>query len=82
LELFDQMDEEFDWIEEMTRYDQVPKWIRASSKDVNAAVAKLSKKPSKNILFAESIAAESNQIDTERKRGRTKGKKSPNYKEI
>ncbi|KAF9615301.1 hypothetical protein IFM89_022717 [Coptis chinensis] len=49
VELFDQMDEDLDWIEEMTRYDQVPEWIRASSREVNATIAKLSKKPSKKL---------------------------------
>ncbi|XP_065859640.1 ATP-dependent helicase BRM [Euphorbia lathyris] len=80
VELFDQMDEELDWTEEMTNYNQVPKWLRASTRDVDTAVAKLSKKPSKNILFTSGV--ESAEIETERKRGRPKGKKSPNYKEI
>ncbi|KAF2291129.1 hypothetical protein GH714_020283 [Hevea brasiliensis] len=82
VELFDQMDEELDWTEEMTSYDQVPKWLRASTRDVSAAVANLSKKPSKNILFASGLGMETNEMETERKRGRPKGKKSPNYKEI
>jgi len=82
VELFDQMDEEFDWIEEMTRYDQVPKWLRASTKEVDATIAVLSKKPSKAILFADGMGMASGEMETERKRGRPKGKKSPNYKEI
>lgn len=82
VELFDQMDEELDWTEEMTRFDQVPKWLRASSKEVNAVIANLSKKPSKNILFASSMGGASSQMETEKKRGRPKGKKAPNYKEI
>ncbi|KAJ0110887.1 hypothetical protein Patl1_00471 [Pistacia atlantica] len=82
VELFDQMDEELDWIEEMTRYDQVPKWLRTSTKEVNAAIASLSKKPSKNILFGSNIGVvEPSEIGTERKRG-PKGKKYPNYKEV
>ncbi|XP_044493591.1 ATP-dependent helicase BRM-like isoform X2 [Mangifera indica] len=81
VELFDQMDEELDWIEEMTRHDQVPKWLRISTKEVNAAIANLSKKPSKNILFGSNIGVEPSEIGTERKRG-TKGKKYPNYKEL
>lgn len=81
VELFDQMDEEFGWIEEMTRYDQVPKWLRASTKEVNATIANLSKKPSKNILFGSNIGVDSGEIETERKRG-PKGKKYPNYKEV
>ncbi|XP_015584288.2 ATP-dependent helicase BRM [Ricinus communis] len=82
VELFDQMDEDLDWTEEMTSYDQVPKWLRASTRDVNAAIANLSKKPSKNILYASSVGMESSEVETERKRGRPKGKKSPNYKEV
>ncbi|TYH10271.1 hypothetical protein ES288_A07G165200v1 [Gossypium darwinii] len=82
VELFDQMDEELDWTEEMTCHEQVPKWLRASTSEVNATVATLSKKPSKNILFSASVGAESHEMETERKRGRPKGKKHPNYKEI
>ncbi|KAL5796148.1 hypothetical protein ACOSQ2_000968 [Xanthoceras sorbifolium] len=81
VELFDQMDEELDWIEEMTRYDQVPKWLRASTQEVNSTIATLSKKPSKNILFRGNVGVESSEVETERKRG-AKGKKYPNYKEI
>ncbi|XP_022980865.1 ATP-dependent helicase BRM-like [Cucurbita maxima] len=88
VELFDQMDEELDWTEEMTRYDQVPKWIRASTREVNTAIANLSKRPSKNILFGGGYGLESSELGselslrTERKRGRPKGKKIPNYKEM
>lgn len=88
VELFDQMDEEFDWTEEMTRYDQIPKWLRASTREVNNAIANLSKKPSKNILFGAGYGLESSELGsdsslrTERKRGRPKGKKIPNYKEM
>ncbi|MBA0790856.1 hypothetical protein Gohar_015477 [Gossypium harknessii] len=82
VELFDQMDEELDWTEEMTCHERVPKWLRASTSEVNATVATLSKKPSKNILFSASVGAESHEMETERKRGRPKGKKHPNYKEI
>ncbi|OMP00371.1 SNF2-related protein [Corchorus olitorius] len=82
VELFDQMDEEFDWSEEMTSHEHVPKWLRASTREVNTAIATLSKKPSKNILWTADVGAESNEMETERKRGRPKGKKHPNYKEI
>lgn len=84
VELFDQMDEDFDWAEEMTRYDQVPKWLRASTKDVNVAVANLSKKPSKNSLFGGGISVEANDVasETEKRRGRPKGKKFPVYTEL
>ncbi|KAK6920103.1 Glutamine-Leucine-Glutamine, QLQ [Dillenia turbinata] len=84
VELFDQMDEELDWAEEMTRYDQVPKWLRTSTRDVNAAVANISKKPYKSILYGGSMGLESNETDspkTERKRGR-KGKKFLVYTEL
>ncbi|KAK8565798.1 hypothetical protein V6N12_059350 [Hibiscus sabdariffa] len=82
VELFDQMDEELDWIEEMTCHEQIPKWLRASTREVNSTVATLSKKPSKNILFTAGVVGVSNEMETERKRGRPKGKKSLNYKEI
>ncbi|GMI66832.1 FLORAL FUSED ORGANS 3, CHROMATIN REMODELING 2, ARABIDOPSIS THALIANA BRAHMA, BRAHMA [Hibiscus trionum] len=82
VELFDQMDEELDWIEEMTCHEQVPKWLRASTREVNTTVATLSKKPSKNILFTAGVVGVSNEMETERKRGRPKGKKRLNYKEI
>ncbi|XP_047315769.1 ATP-dependent helicase BRM-like [Impatiens glandulifera] len=77
VEIFDQMDEEFDWTGEMTRYDQVPKWVRATTKEVNATVAALSKKPSKN-TFLNGIASDL----PEKRRGRPKGKKVPIYKEL
>ncbi|KAF9668977.1 hypothetical protein SADUNF_Sadunf14G0059600 [Salix dunnii] len=82
VELFDQMDEEFDWIDEMTRYDQVPKWLRASTKEVDATIAILSKKPSKAILYTNAMSMASGEMESERKRVRPKGKRSPNYKEI
>ncbi|MBA0714948.1 hypothetical protein Golax_013886 [Gossypium laxum] len=82
VELFDQMDEELDWTDEMTCHEEVPKWLRASTKEVNATVATLSKKPSKNILFTAGVVGVSNEMESERKRGRPKGKKHPNYKEI
>lgn len=51
VEQFDQMDEEFDWEEEITRYDQVPKWLRATSKEVNTAIANFSKNALKECLI-------------------------------
>ncbi|XP_024175823.1 ATP-dependent helicase BRM isoform X2 [Rosa chinensis] len=84
VELFDQMDEEYDWIEEMTRYDQVPKWLRTSTREVNTVIASLSKRPSKNTLLGGNIGLESSEVgsETERKRGRPKGKKHLSYKEV
>ncbi|KAF5811599.1 putative DNA helicase chromatin remodeling SNF2 family [Helianthus annuus] len=78
VELFDQMDEEFDWADEMTRYDQVPKWLRAGTREVNTTVARLSKKPPKHMIFTENIE----NIITDRRRGRYKDKKFPNYSEL
>ncbi|KAI4328811.1 hypothetical protein L6164_021137 [Bauhinia variegata] len=81
--LFDQMDEELDWTEEMTQHDQVPKWLRASTREVNATIAALSKRPSKNMLFGSNIGGESSEIGSaERRRGRPKGKKPPSYREL
>ncbi|KAL8138466.1 hypothetical protein V2J09_004467 [Rumex salicifolius] len=78
IELFDQMDEDFDWAEDMMRYDQVPRWLQVGTEEVNATIAALSKKPSKDV-FTNSIPSES-VIETER-RGRRKGKK-PVYTEL
>ncbi|VFQ76408.1 unnamed protein product [Cuscuta campestris] len=84
VELFDQMDEEFDWEEEMISYDQVPKWLRASSKEVNSAIFNLAKKPSKDIFLSGGIGVESTEMasESERKRGRPRGKKFPVYTEM
>ncbi|KAL0426022.1 UNVERIFIED_CONTAM: ATP-dependent helicase BRM [Sesamum radiatum] len=67
----------------MTRYDQVPDWLRASSKEVNATIANLSKKPSKNALYGGAIGMDSTEVasETERKRGRPRGK-IPIYTEL
>ncbi|KAL0896318.1 hypothetical protein Bca101_080279 [Brassica carinata] len=81
VELFDQMDEEFDWTEEMTCHEQVPNWLRASTREVNATVADLSKKPSKNMLSSSNLIVQTGGPGGERKRGRPKSKKI-NYKEI
>ncbi|KAK6140625.1 hypothetical protein DH2020_025625 [Rehmannia glutinosa] len=83
VELFDQMDEEFDWAEDMTRYDEVPNWLRASTKEVNATIANLSKKPSRNSVYAGNIVMNSTEgaPGTERRRGRPKGK-TPIYTEL
>ncbi|XP_047156353.1 ATP-dependent helicase BRM-like [Vigna umbellata] len=81
VELFDQMDEELDWPEEMMQHDEVPQWLRANTREVNAAIASLSKRPSKNILLGGSVGVDS-EVGSERRRGRPKGKKHPNYKEL
>ncbi|RRT56960.1 hypothetical protein B296_00047547 [Ensete ventricosum] len=88
VELFDQMDEELDWTGDMVKYNEVPKWLRASSRELDSVVASLSKKPSKNILSS-TIELESNGMlsspnKTDRRRGRPKNstvKKYPTYKE-
>ncbi|KAL1549842.1 ATP-dependent helicase BRM-like isoform X1 [Salvia divinorum] len=82
VELFDQMDEELDWSEDMTRYDQVPDWLRANTQEVNTTIANLSKKPSKNALYGGmqppvEVASEI----SERRRGRPNGK-TPIYTEL
>ncbi|XP_076956925.1 ATP-dependent helicase BRM-like [Bidens hawaiensis] len=85
VEIFDQMDEEFDWAEEMTRFDQVPKWLRAGTHEVNTAIVRMSKKPLKNMLYTDSIGVESSEMGSEiaeKRRGRFKGKKFPNYAEL
>ncbi|KAK1260762.1 ATP-dependent helicase BRM [Acorus gramineus] len=76
IELFDQMDEEFDWTGEMMKHHHVPKWLRAGSREVNVAIASLSKKPSK-IGLVENADMESNEVPSgvspsksERRRGR------------
>ncbi|KAH7294245.1 hypothetical protein KP509_28G062400 [Ceratopteris richardii] len=43
LEYFDQMDEEYDWPGEMLQHQQVPKWLCVGSREVNAAIAAMSK---------------------------------------
>ncbi|XP_020575040.1 ATP-dependent helicase BRM-like [Phalaenopsis equestris] len=79
VELFDQMDEELDWMGEMTKHDQVPMWLRADSKELNAFIARLYKRPSKNILGSVVDLESSEMIPgsslckTERKRGRPRG---------
>ncbi|CAJ1820007.1 unnamed protein product [Sphenostylis stenocarpa] len=81
VELFDQMDEELDWPDEMMQHEEVPQWLRANTREVNAAIASLSKRPSKNTLLGGSIGMDS-EVGSERRRGRPKGKKHPNYKEL
>ncbi|CAN4111570.1 unnamed protein product [Withania somnifera] len=71
VEQFDQMDEEFDWEEEMTRYDQVPKWLRATSKE-----------PSKNVLFSSGVGADSSGLAPESEKRRGRPKKVPIYTEL
>eukprot|EP00250_Pteridium_aquilinum_P019069 c24278_g2_i1 orf=2-5470(-) len=43
VEYFDQMDEDYDWPGEMLQHHQVPKWLCVGSREVNAAVAAMSK---------------------------------------
>nr|XP_010918746.1 ATP-dependent helicase BRM [Elaeis guineensis] len=92
IELFDQMDDDFDWTGDMVKHNQVPKWLRAGSREANAIIANLNKRPSKNIL-AENIDLESGAIysstspgKTERRRGRPRGpttnKKHSVYMEV
>lgn len=75
VELFDQMDEELDWTGEMTKHSQVPMWLRADSKELNAFISSLHKRSSKNILGSVVDLESSEMIPglslnkTERKRG-------------
>ncbi|EPS60972.1 hypothetical protein M569_13829, partial [Genlisea aurea] len=82
VEIFDQMDEELDeWTDDMTRFDQVPDWLRPGTKEVNSAIANLSKKPYRNGLYGGNIGVDSTELPSERRRGRPKGKK-PVYTEV
>ncbi|KAJ1277512.1 hypothetical protein BS78_04G009800 [Paspalum vaginatum] len=81
VELFDQMDEDFDWTGDMMKHHQVPKWLRVGSTEVDAVVASLSKKPLRN-RSSGGIALDT--TDTpEKRRGRPKGTgKYSIYREI
>jgi len=83
IELFDQMDEDFDWTDEMLKHNQVPNWLRAGSRELDAIVAKLSKKPSKNIL-ATSMDLETSEFPNKaERRGRSKSsQKNSIYREL
>ncbi|KAK1266177.1 ATP-dependent helicase BRM [Acorus gramineus] len=83
VELFDQMDEEFNWTGEMTKHHHVPKWLRAGSREVNAAIASLTKKASK-IGLVENADMESNEMlsavspsKSERRKGQTRASSGP-----
>ncbi|KAL5200095.1 hypothetical protein ABZP36_021298 [Zizania latifolia] len=71
VELFDQMDEEFDWTGDMMKHNQVPKWLRVNSTELDTVVASLSKKPLRNMLSG-GIALDTNE-KLEKRRGRPKG---------
>lgn len=81
VELFDQMDEELDWTGDMVKHSQVPKWLRASSREVDSITASLSKKPSKNILSSnpELVTGDLFTGQTERRRGRPRGSTTKKY---
>ncbi|CAM6105324.1 unnamed protein product [Calypogeia fissa] len=51
LELFDQMDEEENWPGELIKHQEVSKWLRVGSQDVNAAIAATSKQALKQGLI-------------------------------
>ncbi|KAF2942633.1 ATP-dependent helicase BRM [Oryza sativa Japonica Group] len=81
VELFDQMDEEFDWTGDMMKHNQAPKWLRVSSTELDAVVASLSKKPLRN-MAAGGISLDTNE-KLEKRRGRPKGSgKYSIYREI
>lgn len=82
IELFDQMDDDFDWTGDMLKYNQVPKWLRAGTRELNSTIASLSKKPPKDALL-NNLGVEPNEAPldlsparTQRKRGRPKGSSS------
>eukprot|EP00252_Welwitschia_mirabilis_P019206 TRINITY_DN4386_c0_g3_i1.p1 TRINITY_DN4386_c0_g3~~TRINITY_DN4386_c0_g3_i1.p1 ORF type:complete len:2283 (-),score=553.97 TRINITY_DN4386_c0_g3_i1:18-6866(-) len=52
MELFDRLDEELDWPGEMLKHHQIPKWLRVGSREVNAAIASMSKQALKKGLVA------------------------------
>ncbi|KAG0459147.1 hypothetical protein HPP92_022275 [Vanilla planifolia] len=85
VELFDQMDEELNWTGELMKHTQVPKWLRVCSKELNAVVSSLSKKPSKNILssvvdFESSVMTSGlSSGKAERKRGQTRSLTAHKY---
>ncbi|KAF0934382.1 hypothetical protein E2562_025007 [Oryza meyeriana var. granulata] len=81
VQLFDQMDEEFDWTGDMMKHNQAPKWLRVSSTELDAVVASLSKKPLRNMASG-GIALDTNE-KLEKRRGRPKGSgKYSIYREI
>jgi superfamily II DNA/RNA helicase len=81
VELFDQMDEDYDWTGDMIKHNQVPKWLRASSTELDAVVASLSNKHSKNMASG-GIALGTNDTP-EKRRGRPKSSgKYSIYREI
>ena len=47
VEIFDQMDEEYEWPGEMLHHHHTPKWLAVGSREVNAAVNAMSKHSSK-----------------------------------
>ncbi|XP_031502776.1 ATP-dependent helicase BRM [Nymphaea colorata] len=85
IELFDRMDEELNWTGDMIKFDEVPKWLRASTREVNAVIASLSKKASKYGLIGNAVAeVEEDESRASpkvvRRRGRPKG--SSNSKKL
>lgn len=50
VELFDQMDDEENWAKDLIKHQQVPKWLRVGSQEVNAAIAATSKQAMKQGL--------------------------------
>lgn len=73
------MDEEFDWIEEMIRYDEIFDWFRVSIKEVNVVIVFLFKKLLKDIFNSILVVAFG---ENEKRRGRNKGKKFFVYIEL
>lgn len=76
VEMFDQMDEEYDWPGDMVRHTQVPKWLRTDTAEVDAVVASLSKKPWRNGLTNNLQSNNNGESSSARRRGR------PVYREV
>lgn len=61
--LFDQMDEEHAWTEEMVRHNDVPnKWLRANYVEVNATLAELSNNPPTSNSLSGNIGTKSGAV--------------------
>lgn len=50
VDLFDQMDEEYEWPGEMLQHHQIPKWLSVGSREVNGAIAAMSRQASKKCV--------------------------------
>ncbi|KAJ3693904.1 hypothetical protein LUZ60_009384 [Juncus effusus] len=78
VEMFDQMDEEFDWPGDMVRHNQVPKWLRTSTDEVDSVVTSLSKK--KKGLLSTKVDMMNNSVEeSSGRRARVPKSQNPKY---